>query len=79
MPTEQQILGAKIRAEAEAFDLKHRKPWMRGGGWIVPSTQERNEHLSRVFGLHPREFSRYMTYSRYCTHKWSEGACDDCP
>ena len=75
--TDRQILGAKIRAAAEAFIKKHQKPYM--GGYEIPTNKEKYEHLSKLFGLSPLEISYFMTYSRVCTHEWSEGACPSCP
>jgi len=77
MPTANQILGAKIRAEAERYKAKHSKPYM--GGYEVPSNKETLSHLSNVFGLSTHEISLYLTYSRQCTHPWSAGACSECP
>ena len=80
MPTERQVLGAKILAAKEAFVDQHKKPWGKGGGgWLVPSTEDRYAYLSEKFGLMPRTLSFFMTYSRSCEHPWSEGACAKCP
>jgi len=77
VPSEKQILGCKIRAAEEAFYKKHRKPYE--GGWIVPDNEKKYKHLSKLFGMPPHEISYFLTYSRSCTHSWSEGACADCP
>lgn len=79
-PTERQILGAKVRAEAEKYEAKNRKK-VRGGGWELPAgyREKRNEHLARKFNLDPHEARRFLTWSRSCTHSWSEGACHLCP
>lgn len=80
MPSEKQILGARIRAANEAYVLANRKPYNgQRGSWVVPSSEERNRYLSEMFDMPPREVSYYLTYSRSCTHAWSEGACDRCP
>lgn len=75
--TERQILGAKVRAAEEAWTLKHQKPC--GGGFLVPLREERDRYLSRKFGMPPHRISYFLTWSRTCTHPWSEGACEDCP
>lgn len=75
--TENQILGAKIRAEEERWVKKHRKPL--GGGWLLPPTEEKYAHLSNMFNMPPHVIRRYMTYTRYCDHPWSAGACPKCP
>jgi hypothetical protein len=77
MPTDRQILGAKVRAAREAYEKKHGKP--SGGGLLIPSRAVVYDHLSKKFGIPPYELSFFFTYSRACTHKWSEGACDQCP
>ena len=77
-PTERQVLGAKIRAAAEEWEEKHRQKF-HAGGWILPPMEVRNGHLASRFGMTPREISRFMTWSRNCTHPWSEGACPRCP
>ncbi len=77
MPTERQILGAKIRAEAERYVNQHRRPCQ--GGHEVPSNEERNAAVGKKFGLSALDVSYFMTYSRYCAHPWSKGACDKCP
>lgn len=76
-PSEKQILGAKIRAEEEAFYLANRKPYK--GGWDIPPATEKLAHLSRIFEMPPHEISYFLTWSRSCTHKWSDGACIECP
>lgn len=76
-PTEAQILGARVRAARDSYELEHRKPY--GGGWEIPPNKEVYAHLSRMFGLTPVEVSYFMTYSRSCTHEWAEGACYLCP
>lgn len=78
-PTPRQILGALVRAEEERWTKKHRKPYQKGGGWLVPPRAERDAHLGKMFGLSPHEISQFFTYSRYCTHAWSDGACAQCP
>jgi hypothetical protein len=77
MPTERQILGAKIRAEKDRYVRKHQKPHM--GGYLVPENAEVDEHLAKKFGLPTLEIRYFMTWSRRCDHPWSAGACDDCP
>jgi hypothetical protein len=77
MPTEGQILRAKIMAAGEAYEKKHRKPL--AGGFSVPSRDKTYNYLSKMFGLPTHEISRFMTYARSCTHEWSEGACERCP
>lgn len=79
-PTELQILGAKVRAEAEKYEVKNRKK-VRGGGWELSAGywEKRNAHLARKFNLDPHEARRFLTWSRPCTHSWSEGACHLCP
>jgi hypothetical protein len=77
VPTSNQILGARIRAEQERYWAQHRKPYM--GGYTGPSREVTLAHLSRVFGLTPHEVSGHLTYSRQCTHPWSDGACEQCP
>ncbi len=81
MPTETQILGAKIMVAREAYEAKHRKPYMGkpSNGWIYPPRENVYRHLSKLFGLMPRTLSYFMTYSRSCEHPWSKGACDKCP
>jgi hypothetical protein len=78
-PTERQILGASIRAEAEEYDAQARRP--HPGGWEYPEghRERRNAHLALKFGVSPQEAGRFMTYSRSCTHSWKEGACYKCP
>lgn len=76
-PTERQVLGAKIRAAEEAFVLKHRKPC--AGGFNVPSRKAVYGHLAKMFQMSSVEVSYFLSYSRSCTHKWSEGACVGCP
>jgi len=76
-PTPSQTLGAQIRAEEERWTKTHRKPYK--GGWLIPPKAERDMHLSQMFGLTPHEVSLFLTYSRYCTHRWSDGACVRCP
>ena len=76
--TEKQVLGAKIRAEQEAYVLKHRKPY-KGGGWTVPERKQVYAHLSKIFGLPSYEISYYFTYTSTCTHPWKDGACPECP
>ena len=78
-PTERQILGAKVRAEAEKYKAKHRKKVP--GGWEFPVgyDERRNAHLARKFDLPVHEIPYFMTWSRSCTHPWSEGACHLCP
>lgn len=76
-PNERQILGAKIRFEEERYVKEHRKPL--AGGWEVPSQKEIYAHLATVFEMAPHEVSRYLTYTRYCSHDWSTGACSQCP
>lgn len=75
--TENQVLGAQIRAEEEFYVLKRRKAYK--GGWLVPSRGQVYTHLSEMFGLSKHEISRYLTYSRSCTHPWKDGACLKCP
>ncbi len=75
--TSRQILGAKIRAASEAWLKQQQKPYK--GGYEIPTNQERYAYLSKVFGLSPVEISYFFTYSRNCTHEWSEGACPSCP
>ena len=82
MPTERQILGAKIRAAEEEWHLKTRKPYgskKNPSGWIIPPREERDLYLAEMFGLDPQDISPFFTYSRSCTHPWSAGACDKCP
>lgn len=76
-PNAHQILGAKIRAAEEAFVKKHRRKY--GGGWEIPSREDTYAYLSKLFGLPPHEISYFFTYSCYCDHPWSAGACPDCP
>jgi hypothetical protein len=78
-PTERQILGAKVRAEAEKYEAKNRKKVREG--WELPAGywKKRDAHLAQKFNLDPREASRFLTWSRSCTHSWSEGACHLCP
>jgi len=76
-PNERQVLGAKIRAEAERYVKERRKPF--AGGWSGPSQKEVQAHLATVLRMDPQEVSRYLTWSRYCTHAWSDGACPQCP
>ena len=76
-PSERQVLAAKIRACEEEYERKHRKP--SGGGYEVPSNKDRYKYLSKKFGMSPVDVSYYFTYSRTCSHKWSEGACFECP
>ena len=82
MPTEQpthlQVLACQIRAEREAYEDKHKKPY-RGGGFTVPLREDIYKHLSTKFGLPVENISYFFTYTRHCTHKWSEGACHKCP
>lgn len=77
MPTERQILGAKIRAANDAYVKARRKPC--AGGYEVPSNQDRYRYLAKKFGMAPHEISHYFTFTRYCEHPWSKGACNDCP
>lgn len=77
VPNERQILGAKIRAEAECFYIKKRRPYQ--GGYLVPPKEDLYNHLAKIFKRTPLDISYYMTYSRSCTHPWSDGACPDCP
>jgi hypothetical protein len=77
MPTERQILGAKIRAEREKYELKHRR--RKDGEWCFPERSKIYAHLAKTFGISKTEVSYFMTYSRYCTHSWASGACDKCP
>jgi hypothetical protein len=78
VPTDKQVLGARIRAAEEAYVKKHRKPY-KGGGWIIPSRQEVHGHLSAMFDIPVRDIGFFLTYSRNCTHTWAQGACDACP
>jgi hypothetical protein len=75
--TDLQILGAKIRAAEEEFVVANAKPY--GGGFIVPSREEKLQYLSNVFGISTTEISYFLTWSRSCTHPWSAGACEKCP
>lgn len=75
--TEEQVLAAKIRAERDSYELKHRKACE--GGWTMPTRDVVYRHLSKMFGLSEYELSFYFTYSRRCSHTWAEGACPDCP
>lgn len=77
MPTERQILGAKIRAENERYVLKNRKPYR--GGYEVPGRQKISAHLAKTFRMPAEKVSYFLTWSRSCTHPWSAGACDACP
>jgi hypothetical protein len=77
LPTEGQILAARIRAEEEAYVMARRKPY--AGGWIVPRREEVYSHLSEMFGMTRHEISYFFTYSRVCSHAWSNGACHKCP
>ena len=76
--TPRQVLGARIRAERERYVKRLRKPYPEGG-WIVPSQEKVHKHLSNKFGLDVEEVRSYLTYSRSCSHPWSEGACEQCP
>ena len=76
-PTPRQILGAKIRAAAEAWEIKHRRK--EAGGWILPEREKRDRYLARKFSLPVSEIPYFMTWSRTCTHPWSDGACPLCP
>ena len=78
-PTERQVFGAKVRDEAEKYEAKHRR--RVSGGWELPAGffERRDAHLARKFGLDLYEARRFLTWSRNCTHPWSEGACYLCP
>ena len=76
-PNAAQVFAAKVRAAAEEYKRQRRKPM--GGGYVVPPSEEVNTYLSEQFGIAPADVSFFFTYSRYCNHKWSEGACDQCP
>ncbi len=77
MPTEKQILGAKIRAAGDKFIKERKKPCV--GGFIVPSNRDKNAFIANMFCMSPVEVSYFFTYSRYCDHPWASGACDRCP
>lgn len=77
MPTAKQILGAQIRAAGEDFINKRKKP--KSGGFSVPFNKDKYKHLAEMFGMSPVDVSYFFTFSRYCDHEWSEGACDKCP
>jgi len=77
MPSEKQILGSKIRAAYESYFDSNKTPCR--GGFLVPSTSQCLNHLSKLFGMKPVEIGYFLTYARYCTHPWSDGACDKCP
>lgn len=76
-PTEAQILAAKVRAAAEAFYLRTRR--RHYGGFIVPSNDECYEAVSKETGVCKTAISFCLTFSRSCTHPWSDGACSKCP
>jgi hypothetical protein len=65
-PNPREILEAKVRDYLE----KHR-----------PSLWDERvrARLSKKFGVPPHEFRFIGTYSRYCTHEFSEGPCQECP
>ena len=48
-------------------------------GYLVPSRKDTYKYLSKLFGMPTHEVSYFFTYSRFCEHPWSAGACDDCP
>lgn len=77
MPTEKQILGAKIRTVGEKFIDDNKKPCR--GGFLVPSNKDKNAFVANMFGMPVTEVSYFFTYARSCTHSWAEGACDRCP
>lgn len=76
-PNELQVRAANIRAEVEAYYDKHKKPY--GGGFVVPDKETVYSAVASKLGESVRAVEFCMTYSRSCTHEWSEGACPDCP
>lgn len=78
-PTKHQILAAKIRSAEATYIRKHRKPYQKGGGWVVPPREKVYKYLSKKFDMPWHVFRYYFTYSRQCTHDWNEGACSMCP
>jgi len=76
-PTHSQILAAKVRAAVDAYVKKHRKPHM--GGYLVPNRDTIYSAVSKKLGVRKEAISVCMSYSRYCDHPWSRGACSECP
>lgn len=77
--TPKMVLDCKIRDRLETIKLKHSKPYT--GGRIY--SKSRNEILREVaeeFGV-DLLYCMYniTTYSRSCTHSWSDGPCIYCP
>ena len=76
-PSPAQIFAARVRAAAEAYTEKKKKPL--GGGFSVPPRKEVYAHVSREVGVAEQNVGFFLTYSRQCTHPWSAGACHLCP
>lgn len=75
--TTSQILAAKVRAAVEAYYKKHRKPC--GGGFLLPDKKKTYSEVAKMCSVSEIAVGFCMTYSRYCEHPWSEGACSKCP
>ena len=76
-PTSGQVIAARVRAAVEAYEKKHRKPCE--GGWEVPPRETMYRAVAKETGVRVGAISFCLTYSRSCTHSWSEGACPRCP
>ena len=66
-PTFNQRLAAKVRALEPKLEY-----------WY-PKREECYAAIARELGLPKDSISYCFSYSRKCTHPWSDGACKDCP
>lgn len=79
MPSPIQIVGAQIRHEVERFELSHRRRVSDGVYELSVDRENYYSDIGEKYGMSWIDVTYFMTYSRYCSHSWSNGACDDCP
>ena len=77
VPNARQVMGARVRAAVELWKEKFGK--RTSYGYEYPPRRHRDEWVSQFCACDARDVTYYLTFTRRCTHPWSDGACVDCP